>query len=499
MDGLSEKCGVFGVYAPEEDVARLTFFGIYSLQHRGQESAGIAASDGHQIRIEAGMGLVSQAFDEQRLGALPGIAAIGHTRYSTTGSTLECNTQPLLVNGVHGEYAVAHNGNVVNAKELKSSLGLGDHFFESTTDSEVLARILSDGPGRDLNDRFAYMMTKANGAYSLAVLTPDALYATRDPLGIRPLCIGKLPSRDDGGGGWVVSSESCALDHLGATVIRDVAPGEVVKIDSEGITSFFPLGEKSDKADKDEKLCLFEFIYFARPDSILSGSLLHEVRRRMGARLAQEHPAEADIVIGVPDSATPAAIGYAEESGIPYVEALVKNRYVGRTFIKPDQRLRERDVELKLNPLKHVLEGKRVLVVDDSIVRGTTTPRVVRMLREAGAKEIHMRISAPPITHPCPYGTDMATRGELIAAQNFYPDGRTVNVDAIENHVGADSLRYISLEGASWATRRGSGHCAGCFTGKYPSEGIPLQLDKFELESGDERGSMPSILPLIRS
>ena len=252
MDDLSEKCGVFGVYAPEEDVARLTFFGIYSLQHRGQESAGIAASDGHQIRIEAGMGLVSQAFDEQRLGALPGIAAIGHTRYSTTGSNLECNTQPLLVNGVHGEYAVSHNGNVVNAKELKSSLGLGDHFFESTTDSEVLARILSDGPGRDLNDRFAYMMTKANGAYSLAVLTADALYATRDPLGIRPLCIGKLPSRDNGGGGWVVSSESCALDHLGATVIRDVAPGEVVKIDSEGITSFFPLGENPNKIDEDE-------------------------------------------------------------------------------------------------------------------------------------------------------------------------------------------------------------------------------------------------------
>ena len=219
----------------------------------------------------------------------------------------------------------------------------------------------------------------------------------------------------------------------------------------------------------------------------------------MGVRLAQEHPAEADVVIGVPDSATPAAIGYAEESGIPYVEALVKNRYVGRTFIKPDQRLRERDVELKLNPLKHVLEGKRVLVVDDSIVRGTTTPRVIRMLREAGAKEIHMRISAPPITHPCPYGTDMATRGELIAAQNFHSDGRTVDVDAIESHVGADSLRYISLEGASWATRRGSGHCAGCFTGKYPSEGIPLQLDKFELETGDDSGSMPSILPLIRS
>ena len=497
-DYLSEKCGIFGVYAPDEDVARLTFFGIYSLQHRGQESAGIAATDGTRIRIESGMGLVSQAFDEQRLAALPGRSAIGHTRYSTTGSTLACNTQPLLVSGIHGEFALAHNGNVVNSNELKAALGLEDFPFETTTDSEVLAKILSDGPDLDLMDRFAYMMRRANGAYSLAVLTKEAIFGVRDPLGIRPLCIGKLPTREGSGGGWVIASETCALDHLGAEVIREVEPGEVVRIDSDGITSFFPLGT-NERSDADEKLCLFEFIYFARPDSVISGSLLHEVRRRMGGRLAEEHPADADIVIGVPDSATPAAIGYAEASGIPYVEALVKNRYVGRTFIKPDQRLRERDVELKLNPLKNVLDGKRVLVVDDSIVRGTTTPRVVRMLREAGAIEVHMRISAPPITHPCPYGTDMATRGELIAAQNLLKDEMSVDVDAIREHVGADSLRYISLEGASWATKRGEGHCSGCFTGIYPSEGIPLQLDKFELEDGPDLDSTPAILPLIRS
>ncbi|RJQ10608.1 MAG: amidophosphoribosyltransferase [Dehalococcoidia bacterium] len=482
---MREKCGIFGVFAPGEDVARLTFFGLHALQHRGQESAGIATTDGRKLNIFAEMGLVAQVFDEDTLAGLPGHAAIGHTRYSTTGSSVLGNAQPFLIKGVLGELAIAHNGNVVNADIMRADLEARGTRFETTSDTEVLGHLLAAAPSH-WQDGFATMMRRAVGAYSLVILSKEALYAVRDPLGIRPLCIGRL-----NGHGWVFASETCALDHLGAEFVREVAPGEVVRVDEHGLTSTFPLGDAGDQA-----LCLFEFIYFARPDSKLDGQLLHPVRMRMGARLSEEHPVDADLVIGVPDSATAAAIGYAAASGIPYAEGLVKNRYVGRTFIQPDQRLRERGVQLKYNPLREVIQGKRVIVVDDSIVRGTTTPRVVKMLRDAGAVEVHMRITSPPITHPCFYGVDMATRGELIAAN--------MEVDAIRDHIGADSLGYLSLDGTVQATGLDDGrHCTACFSGVYPSE-VPLQFDKFALESEASRpdheipviAARPATIPL---
>jgi amidophosphoribosyltransferase len=475
LDRLGEKCGVFGVFAPGEDVSRLTFFGIHALQHRGQESAGIATSDGKRIFLHAEMGLVSQVFTEEALSTLPGRAAIGHTRYSTTGSSVVCNAQPFHVRGAHAELAIAHNGNVVNADVIRQDLESQGVSFETTTDTEVIARLLTDGAGETLEDRFGSLMRRANGAFSLAILTPDAVYGVRDPLGNRPLCIGRI-----NGHGWVFASETCALDHLGAEFVRQVRPGEVVRAGADGLTSFFPAGEPVDMAGKPRQaLCLLEFIYFARPDSHLDGQLLHPVRMRMGARLAEEHPVDADVVIGVPDSATAAAIGYAQASGIPYAEGLAKNRYVGRTFIQPDQRLRDQGVRLKYNPMREVLNGRRVIVVDDSIVRGTTTPRVVEMLRRAGATEVHMRITSPPITHPCFYGVDMATRGELIAANQ--------SVEEIRRHIDADSLGYLSLQGTTEATGLAQGqHCTACFSGEYPSE-VPLQFDKFALESDIEQ------------
>ncbi|MGE3858010.1 MAG: amidophosphoribosyltransferase, partial [Dehalococcoidia bacterium] len=360
LDHLDEKCGVFGVYAPGEDVARLTFFGLHALQHRGQESAGIATTDGKRIHLYAEMGLVSQVFMEETLSTLPGFAGIGHTRYSTTGASVQCNAQPFVVRGSHGELAIAHNGNVVNADVMRGDLDAMGVQFETTTDTEVLGRLLVETAGETWDDRFATLMRRANGAYSLTLLTKDAMFGVRDPLGIRPLCIGRI-----NGHGWIFASETCALDHLGADFVREVQPGEVVRIDAEGMHSSYPLGETVPLAGTPtQALCLFEFIYFARPDSRLGGELLHPVRMRMGAKLWEEHPVDADIVIGVPDSATAAAIGFAQASGIPYAEGLVKNRYVGRTFIQPDQRLRERGVRLKFNPLREVLEGKRVVVVD---------------------------------------------------------------------------------------------------------------------------------------
>jgi len=471
IPSLREKCGVFGVFAPGEDVARLTFFGLHTLQHRGQESAGIATSDGDHLYVYAEMGLVAQVFHERRLAGLPGRAAIGHTRYSTTGSSVRVNAQPFVVEGKDGPLAIAHNGNVVNAQLLREDLEARGIAFTTSTDTEVLAQILVAGPGETFDDRIATMMRRASGAYCLTLLTRDAVYAVRDPLGIRPLCIGRL-----NGHGYVFASETCALDHLGAEFIRDVEPGEVVRLDAEGLSSSFPLAP--DGAPR-EQLCLFEYIYFSRPDSYLGGQRLHPVRMRMGARLQREHPVDADIVIGVPDSATAAAIGYAQEAGIPYAEGLVKNRYVGRTFIQPDQRLREQGVLLKFNPLREVLEGQRVVVVDDSIVRGTTTPRIVAMLRRAGAREVHVRITSPPITHPCFYGVDMATRGELIGAHK--------SVDEIREHSDADTLGYLSLEGTILATQAGPDrHCTACFSGRYPSD-VPLELDKLVLEADATR------------
>lgn len=461
LPSLRESCGVFGVFAPGEDVARITFYGLYSLQHRGQESAGIASADGRRLYLRTGMGLVAQVFEEADLAGLPGHIAIGHTRYSTTGSSRLANAQPIRVRGPAGEIALAHNGNVVNAEVLREDLEAQGQVFVTSTDSEVVARLIVQAPGETWEDRIAHTMRRLEGAYSLAILTEDALYAVRDELGVRPLCLGRL------GEGWIVASETCALDHLGATFVREVDPGEVVRIDGRGVESRHVL-------ERNDHLCIFEHIYFARPDSVLRGKRLYPVRMAMGAELAREHPVEADIVIGVPDSAIAAAIGYARESGIPFVEALMKNRYVGRTFIQPDQRIRDAGAALKYNPLRELLEGQRVVVVDDSIVRGTTTPRVVQMLRDAGAREVHLRICAPPIQHPCFFGVDMATHWELIAAQKSVPE--------IREHVGADSLGYLSLEGLIRAVGQPrDSFCTACLTGEYPVP-VQLQMDKLSLE-----------------
>ena len=462
-DRPREECGVIGVYAPGEEVARLAFFGIYALQHRGQESAGFASAHDGAIRIKTAMGLVSQGLDEDDIALLPGHAAIGHTRYSTTGSSRFRNAQPIRSKGPNGEIALAHNGNVVNAVDLREELTGWGCRFETSSDSEIIAHLLTHSAGTDWGERAAAMMRRLRGAYSLTVLTPDALLGIRDPLGVRPLCIGRL------GSGWVLASETCALDHIGAAFEREVEPGEAVLIDSAGLRTVHRHGPRNGSAS-----CVFEHIYFARPDSVIDGRLIYNQRVRMGAELAREHPVAADMVIGVPDSAIAAAVGYARESGIPYGEGLVKNRYVGRTFILPDQRLRELGVRRKLNPLPAVIGGKRLIVVDDSIVRGTTTPHVVGLLRRGGASEVHLRICAPPIKHPCHLGVDLATRRELIAAGN--------SVEEIRDQVGADSLGYLSIGGLLRAVDLPRSRvCLGCFTGDHPIP-VQLEMDKLALE-----------------
>ena len=414
------------------------------------------------------MGLVTHVFDEEALAGLHGDIAIGHTRYSTTGSTQLFNAQPFIAEGNLGQIALCHNGNIVNAEALQQELRDSGLTFTSSTDSEVIAAAIAHGPGATWLEKIRTTMRRVSGAYSLALLTKDSLIAVRDPLGIRPLCLGKLRR------GWVVASETCALDHLGAQFLREVEPGEVLVINKSGVSSYRMEAPEGDEAAR-RAFCIFEFIYFARPDSVMNGRLLYMTRERMGQRLADEHPVEADVVIGTPDSAIPAAIGYARQSGIPYSEGLIKNRYVGRTFIQPSQEIREAGVRLKFNPLPEVLQGKRVVVVDDSIVRGTTTPRVVGLLRRAGAKEIHLRISSPPIQHPCFFGVDMATKGELIAAHK--------SVEEIRRYIGADSLGYLSLDGLTWAIDvPGRQFCTACLTGEYPVP-VQLELDKLALES----------------
>ena len=448
-----------GIYAPNEDVARLTFFGLFALQHRGQESAGISVSDGSSIKSVTSMGLVTQAFKEEDLVGLSGDIAIGHTRYSTSGSSLLCNAQPIVVNGPNVDLALAHNGNVVNAVELKKELESQGCHFSSTTDTEIIAHLLTNAPVSDWTQRIQYLMRRVRGAYSLTILTKDSLIAVRDPLGVRPLCVGTI------NGGWIVASESCALDNLGADVVRDVEPGEAIVIDKDGMRTLHK--SKQSKVAS----CIFEQIYFARPDSFIAGKLTYSVRKSMGARLAREHPVDADVVIGIPDSATAAAVGYAQESGISYSEGLLKNRYVGRTFIEPDQRVRGLGVKLKFNTLPEVVAGKKLVVVDDSIVRGTTTPHVVNLLRKAGATEIHLRVCAPPIKHPCQLGVDMASYNELIAANK--------TLQEIKDFVGADSLGYLSVEGLVESVGGNDNtHCLGCFTGNHP---IPVQLTMHKL------------------
>ncbi len=455
-----EACGVFGVCAPGVDVARITYFGLYALQHRGQESAGIATADGQRISCHTRMGLVSQVFSEPDLAQLKGHIAIGHTRYSTTGSSRAVNAQPLVVEGTAGRIAIAHNGNLVNHAHLRQELEEQGITFTTSTDSECIAHLIANAPGHDWVERIRSTMARLSGAYSLVLSTEDQLFAVRDPLGVRPLAIGRQ------NGHWVVASESCALDTVGAEFIREVQPGEIVSIDPDGLDTH--VGMPCQR----HGLCIFEYIYFARPDSLINGRLLYLARQEMGRQLAREHPVEADLVIAVPDSATPAGIGYSQESGIPFSEGLIKSRYIGRTFIQPDQQIRDLGINLKFNPLPEVLSGKRVVVVDDSIVRGTTTRPIVRLLRQAGAREVHVRIHAPPMTHSCVLGVDTARRSELIAARMSVPE--------IEKYIEADSLGYLGLDRLIQAVDQPrENFCLACFTGDYP---VPVQLELDRLD-----------------
>ena len=460
-DHPKEECGVVGIYLPGEDACRSAFFGLLALQHRGQESAGIATNHLGDIQVLSDMGLVNQVFRDDNLYPLSGDMAIGHTRYSTTGSSRLANAQPILVEGHNGQLALAHNGNIINTVKVKRLLEeQWDCPFSTTTDSEMIAYLLANAPGQTWPERAFYCMRVLDGAYSFTAITADAIIAVRDPLGIRPLCIGQI------GDGWVVASESCAVEHLGATFLREVQPGEAVVIDRTGFSSAVWPARKDTRA-----LCVFELIYFARPDSVMDDKLVYSMRQEMGAQLAREHPVDADLVIGIPDSSTAAAVGYARESGIPYSDGLIKNRYVGRTFIEPEQRLRDLGVSYKFNPLTEVIRGQRLVVVDDSIVRGTTTPHVVSLLRKAGVAEIHMRVCAPPIKHPCYMGVDMATRQELIAANK--------TVEEIKELTGADSLGYLSVKGLMKSVDGNhGGFCAACFTGNYP---VPVQLELTKL------------------
>lgn len=468
-EAFREECGVFGVYAPGEDVARLTYFGLHALQHRGQESAGIAVGDGHSIWVYKDMGLVPQVFNERTIASLTGKIAIGHVRYSTTGSTKWENAQPIHKDLGGRSIALAHNGNLINSQVLRAELEEARVTFSSTSDSEVMASLIASGAKNGIEESIVDAMGKLQGAYSAVVATEDRLYAMQDPNGIRPLSLGKIE------GGWIVSSETCGLDIVGAEFVRDIEPGELLVVDSNGPVSIRAV-EPGRRA-----LCIFEFVYFARPDSRLNSQLIYRARRAMGRILAREAPAGADLVIGVPDSGTPAAIGFAEESGIPYGEGLIKNRYVGRTFIEPSQTIRQLGVRLKLNPLSEVIKGRKLALIDDSIVRGTTSRKIVAMLKEAGAAEVHMRISSPPVAWPCFYGIDTANRSELIASSK--------TVEEISSFIGADSLRFLSLDGLVKATGGAKGDfCTACFDGEYPTK-IPrdIKLSKLILEEGVKR------------
>lgn len=465
-----EECGLFGVWAPGEDVARLSYFGIFALQHRGQESAGMAVSDQHNLLVYKELGLVSQVFKEATLSTLQGDLAIAHTRYSTTGSTTWENAQPVFkTDGVHS-IALGHNGNLVNTQDLAARVGTAGG---ATTDSDMVATLVSQAmerPEMDMEGAILEVLPTLVGAFCFLLMDEHTVYAARDPHGLRPLSIGRLPN-----GGFCFASETCALDIVGATFVRDVEPGELVMIDDRGLRSV-RFAESPRKA-----LCIFEYVYLARPDSNLHGESVYEVRRNLGRRLAEEHPVDADMVMPVPDTGHAAASGYAEVSGIPYGEGLMKNRYVGRTFIQPSQSLRELGVKLKLNPMPEAIRGKRLVVVDDSIVRGTTVKQIIQALREAGAAEVHMRITCPPIAWPCFYGIDFSTRKELIGAD--------LTVDEICHYVGADSLGYLSLDGMVSATGdKKENFCRACFDGEYP---IPIPDEhaaqgKFMLEAPAE-------------
>ncbi len=465
-DNPREECGVFGIFAPGQEVARICFFGLFALQHRGQESAGIAVSTGQKLYLHKEMGLVTQVFDEEDIRSLQGMSAIGHTRYSTTGSSVLCNAQPLLGTSLTGDIAVAHNGNLVNTAQLRAELEAEGAVFETTNDSEVIAKLLVSLHRGCIEETVQQAMQRLHGAYSLVVLTPDTLLGVRDPNGVRPLCLGSI-----GDGQYVIASESCALGPVGAEYVRELEPGEIVAIDRHGLRELQGMPESR------HATCLLEFIYFARPDSMLYNRSLHAVRRRMGHELAREHPCpDAHVVVPIPDTGIPAALGFAEAARIPYGEGVIKSRYIQRTFIQPSQHMREMGARMKYTPLKETLAGKRVVMVDDTIVRGTTTDKLVRMMFDAGATEVHVRITAPPVRFPCYYGIDMANQNELVAAR--------LEVEEIRRLIGATSLGYLSLDGVKRAIGLHRNHyCSACFDGKYP---IPVPQDvrisKLQLE-----------------
>ena len=473
-----EACGVFGVYAPGSPVAHLAYLGIYALQHRGQESAGIASSDGDHLTVVKEMGLVSNVFDDRTLAVLDGDLAIGHTRYSTTGSSMWKNSQPVFRDVAHVQFALAHNGNLVNTAQLVDDAGMLPGTVSSDTDAmaEVIAQECDRiGAGDDtLVQALEHVLPRFEGAFSLVLMDRHRVIGLRDPHGFRPLCLGKLDS------GWVLASETPALDVVGAHFVRELDPGEMVVIDGDGVRSVRPF----DPAAIDPKLCLFEFVYFARPDSQLYDRNVHQARVRMGEQLADQAPVDADMVMGVPESGIPAAEGFARRSGVPFGHGLVKNRYIGRTFIAPSQEMRALGVRMKLNPLRENIEGRRLVVVDDSIVRGTTTKAMVSMLREAGAKEVHLRVSSPPYRWPCFYGMDTGTRGELLAAN--------LEVEEIRRYLNVDTLSYLTLDRLVEAVGApGAGFCDACLTGTYPVE-IPVEIGKAVLDGGvppaDEEG-----------
>ena len=471
--GPQDACGVFGVWAPGEEVAKLTFYGLYALQHRGTESAGIATSDGSRILVYKDMGLVSQVFTESDLATLPGDLAIGHCRYSTTGSSTWVNAQPTLRPTKYGTLALAHNGNLTNTGDLAELVQKLEPSNAreggATTDTEIMTALISLQNEKNVEASAMTVLPQLEGAFSLVFMDEHTLYAARDRHGVRPLVLGKLEN------GWVVASESAALDIVGAAFVREIEPGEFVAIDANGVRS-------ERWAVAEPKGCLFEYVYLARPDTTIAGEGIHATRVRIGERLAKEAPVEADLVIPVPESGTPAAIGYAKGSGIPFGIGLVKNSYVGRTFIQPSQTIRQLGIRLKLNPLREIIEGKRIVVVDDSIVRGNTQRAIVRMLREAGAREIHVRISSPPVKWPCFYGIDFATRAELVASG--------LEVEEIRRSIGADSLGYVSLEGLIESTQVEENKlCGACFTGQYPIR-IPADMSegKMRLEITEVHG-----------
>jgi amidophosphoribosyltransferase len=448
LDKFKDECGVFGIYGHPE-AANLTYLGLYALQHRGQESAGIATADGERVRISRAMGHVAEAFDERALAGLPGHIAVGHTRYSTTGESRLLNAQPMLIDCAHGQIAIAHNGNLVNARELRDDLVREGSIFQSSSDTEVVLHLYARSKASTTDDALIDAITQIRGAYSFALITKNRLIAVRDPNGFRPLAIGQLD------GAWIVCSETCALDLIGATYVRDVEPGEVVVITDAGLRSRKPFPPAP------LAHCVFEHVYFARPDSYVFGRSVNEVRTDLGRILAREAPADADVVVPIPDSGVCAAIGYAAEAKLPLQMGLIRNHYVGRTFIQPQQSIRHFSVKVKLNPVRSILEGRRVVLLDDSIVRGTTSRKIVKMIKAAGAREVHLRISCPPTISPCFYGVDTPSRSELIAASQ--------TIDQIRDFVEADSLAYLSIEGlrAAVGEQQGS-YCTSCYTGVYP-------------------------------